>query len=66
MKIICSMDEYYDLNEVITCGCCWIGSGEGRKKNKDNKGKLVDLDKFRMATNLMGRKSPIVWEISYD
>ena len=60
MKIICSMDEYYDLNEVITAGCCWIGSGEGGDK------KVVDLKKFKMATNFKGRKAPIVWEIAYD
>ena len=36
MKIICTMDEYYHLNEVICCGCCWIGQGEGRKNNKEN------------------------------
>ena len=66
MKIICTMDEYYHLNEVICWGCCWIGQGEGRKKNKENKGKLVDLEKFRKAVDLMGSKSTIEWEISYD
>ena len=66
MKIICTMDEYYHLNEVICCGCCWIGQGEGRKKNKENKGKLVDLEKFRKAVDLMSSKSTIEWEISYD
>lgn len=65
MKIICNTDEYYDLLEVITCGCCWIGSGEGRKKTPHNKGKLVDLDKFRMATKLM-KSNAIEWEISND
>ena len=64
MKIICTVDEYYHLNEVICCGCCWIGSGEGRKKNKQNRGKLVDLEKFKKATGLM--KSGIEWEISHD
>ena len=66
MKIICSTQEYFDMHEVITAGCCWIGSGEGRKGNKHNKGKLVDLDKFRMATNMMGVRSNIEWEISND
>ena len=65
MKIICSTEEYWNLYEVITCGCCWIGSGEGRKRTPHNKGKLVDLEKFRMATNLMKDKS-IEWEISHD
>ena len=66
MKIICTQKEYFDLQEVITAGCCWIGNGEGRKKNKENKGKLVDLEKFRMATNMMGVKSTIEWEILKD
>ena len=35
-------------------------------KNKQNKGKLVDLNKFRKAVNLTGSKSTIEWEISYD
>ena len=60
MKIICTDKEYHDLQEVITAGCCWIGSGEGGDK------KVVDLEKFKMATNFMGSKAPIVWEISYD
>lgn len=63
MKIICTEKEYYDLQEVITAGCCWIGSGEGKKPKGNKKGGLVDLDKFRMATNLMGSNSEIKWEI---
>ena len=66
MKIICTIDEYYHLQELFTDACCWIGSGEGRKKNKQNKGKLVDLNKFRKAVNLTGSKSTIEWEISHD
>ena len=66
MKIICTEKEYYDLQEVITAGCCWIGSGEGKKPKWPKKGVLVDLDKFKMATNLMGSKSNIKWEILKD
>ena len=66
MKIICTEKEYYDLQEVITAGCCWIGSGEGRKQKTNKKGGLVDLEKFRMATNLFGSKSKIEWEILKD
>ena len=64
MKIICNINEYYHLQELFTDACCWIGSGEGRKKNKQNRGKLVDLEKFKKATGLM--KSGFEWEITYD
>jgi len=57
MKITCTSQEYFDLHEVMTAGACWIGSGEGYQS------KTVDLEKFRMATNMMGVKSTIEWEI---
>tara|TARA_R100001509_G_scaffold37258_1_gene20085 strand:+ start:318 stop:518 length:201 start_codon:yes stop_codon:yes gene_type:complete len=65
MKIICTEKEYYDLQEVICCGCCWIGQGEGKKSKGNKKGGLVDLEKFRMASDMMGSKS-IKWEILKD
>ena len=65
MKIICTQQEYYDLQEVICCGCCWIGQGELSKAKGNRKGSVVDLEKFKMATNMMASKS-IKWEIQKD
>ena len=69
MKIICTDKEYRDLQEVITAGCCWIGTGENNPHDARNtryKMKKVDIEKFKMASDFMGAKSIIKWEITHD
>ena len=46
MKITCNTKEYNDLLEVITAGCCWIGSGEGKILKTGKKNHKVDIEKF--------------------
>ena len=69
MKIISTDKEYNDLQEVITAGCCWIGTGENNPydaRDLKYKMKKCDIKKFKMATSLMGSKSIIKWEITHD
>ena len=65
MKIICNIEEYRNLSEVITAGCCWIGNGEGKKLSNGKKNQKVDIEKFKMATNFIYKKNDQVidWEI---
>ena len=67
MKIICTREEYNNLLEVITSGCCWIGSGEGKQLKNGKKNHKVDIDKFKMATNMLNsfatNEKLIQWEI---
>jgi len=64
MRIICTPQEYRDLNDVIVAGCCWIGSGEGKKLSNGKKNEKVDIKKFEMATSLIYKKGKkiIDWE----
>ena len=67
MKIICTIEEHNDLLEVITAGCCWIGSGEGKILKTGKKNHKVDIEKFKMATSIMNsfasNEKLIQWEI---
>jgi hypothetical protein len=66
MKIICTIEEYRNLLDVITAGCCWIGTGENNPydaRDLKYKMKKCDIKKFKKATDLMGSKSIIKWEI---
>ena len=57
MNIICTEKEYRELMEIITAGCCWIGS-------KDK----VDIEKFKKATSYIyskGKKT-IEWDITKE
>ena len=47
MKIICTLEERNNLMEVITAGCCWIGSGEGKILKTGKKNHKVDIEKFK-------------------
>ena len=57
MKIICTLEERNNLMEVITAGCCWIGS-------KDK----VDIEKFKRATSYIYSKGEktIEWDIASE
>lgn len=65
MKIICTLEERNNLMEVITAGCCWIGSGEGKILKTGKKNHKVDIEKFKTATNFIYKKNDQVidWEI---
>ena len=67
MKIICTLEERNNLMEVITAGCCWIGNGEGKKLSNGKKNQKVDIEKFKMATNMLNsfatNEKLIQWEI---
>lgn len=65
MKIICTLEERNNLMEVITAGCCWIGSGEGKILKTGKKNHKVDIEKFKIATNFIYKKNDQVidWEI---
>ena len=65
MKIICTLEERNNLMEVITAGCCWIGSGEGKILKTGKKNHKVDIEKFKTATNFIYKKNyqVIDWEI---
>ena len=67
MKIICNRDQYNNLLEVVTAGCCWIGSGEGKTLKTGKKNHKVDIEKFKMATNFLNsfatNEKLIQWEI---
>ena len=67
MKIICTPQEYRDLNDVIVAGCCWIGSGEGKKLSNGKKDEKVDIEKFKMATSMIREKDKVIeWEFIDD
>tara|TARA_R100001015_G_C4428023_1_gene26212 strand:- start:193 stop:399 length:207 start_codon:yes stop_codon:yes gene_type:complete len=67
MKIICTPQEYRDLNDVIVAGCCWIGSGEGKKLSNGKKDSKVDIEKFKMATSMIRDKKKVIeWEFIDD
>jgi len=67
MKIICTPQEYRDLSDVIVAGCCWIGSGEGKKLSNGKKDEKVDIEKFKMATSMIREKNKIIeWEFIDD
>ena len=60
MKIICTKQEYENILEVITAGCCWIGTGENNPhdaRNTKYKMKKVDIEKFKIATDLLSQKN---------
>ena len=60
MKIICTKQEYENILEVITAGCCWIGTGENNPhdaRNTKYKMKKVDIEKFKMASGLLSQKN---------
>ena len=64
MKIICNIEEYRNLSEVITAGCCWIGSGEGKILPNGKKNGKVDIKKFKMATSMLYSKDKVIeWDI---
>ena len=65
MKIICTQEERNNLMEVITAGCCWIGSGEGKILKTGKKNHKVDIEKFKTATNFIYKNNDQVidWEI---
>ena len=67
MKIICNIKEYNELLEVITAGCCWIGSGEGKILKNGKKNHKADIEKFKMATNILSsfatNEKLIQWDI---
>ena len=57
MKIICTPQEYRDLNDVIVAGCCWIGSGEGKKLSNGKKcffthGRAADILKVSQTMGM--------------
>jgi len=68
MKIICNRKEYNELLEVITAGCCWIGSGEGKILKNGKKNHKADIEKFKMATNILNsfatNEKSIQWVIN--
>ena len=60
IKIICTREQYEDILEVWTAGCCWIGTGENNPhdaRNTKYKMKKVDIEKFKMASGLLSQKN---------
>ena len=60
IKIICTQEQYQNILEVWCCGCCWIGTGENNPHDARNtryKMKKVDIEKFKMASDLLSQKN---------